>query len=534
MLTPEKTSATPTPSPRAKEQPVQRKAARQPVQASGELATSGVHEAAARGTSGGGGSMPHADKIGAAFGHHSLSGVQAHVGGAASQACADMGASAYASGNNVAFKSSPDLHTAAHEAAHVVQQRSGVSLNGGVGQSGDHYEKHADQVADAVVSGKSATGLLDSMTGGGGKSGVQGKFDAIAVQRDEEQGAWLQQQTLTKDSFFDLIRQNFIAVDEWEAIAAVEDPPPAWQTALMVIGTVALAAALGGVGGVVAGKLLSEGAKMVTHFIVNAAIDAGKKAVETGVGMAVSTAGAGDGAALKAFCNTQRYGMSDASKTARETFVTKSGTHTGQRMTIAQMQSIKAANDASFQEAKSIQHHEMLANWMNMLAGKDNAKNSTDGLEDTSVKGVLGLVIKGASDNPTQIVRAETEGVNESLRNQLTGTKVSDWAPRPGKPGINIRIRTEENGYTVTNATKDRIKAAGQWPGWGTTADASGSIYFAAAVQPDGAEYQDTDKDWSNDFNWGADAGRWFLNNVKSGTQIIADLGRFRIPSVGT
>ncbi len=34
------------------------------------------------------------------------------------------GAEAYASGNDVAFKSNPDLHTVAHEAAHVVQQRS--------------------------------------------------------------------------------------------------------------------------------------------------------------------------------------------------------------------------------------------------------------------------------------------------------------------------------------------------------------------------------------------------------------------------
>lgn len=33
------------------------------------------------------------------------------------------GAEAFATGNHVAFASSPSLHTAAHEAAHVVQQR---------------------------------------------------------------------------------------------------------------------------------------------------------------------------------------------------------------------------------------------------------------------------------------------------------------------------------------------------------------------------------------------------------------------------
>jgi len=35
-----------------------------------------------------------------------------------------MGAQAYATGNDVAFKKQPDLQTAAHEAAHVMQQRA--------------------------------------------------------------------------------------------------------------------------------------------------------------------------------------------------------------------------------------------------------------------------------------------------------------------------------------------------------------------------------------------------------------------------
>ena len=63
-------------------------------------------------------------------------------------------------GNNVAFAQTPDLHLAAHEAAHVVQQRQGVSLSTGVGQVGDSYERHADAVADRVVAGQSATDLL--------------------------------------------------------------------------------------------------------------------------------------------------------------------------------------------------------------------------------------------------------------------------------------------------------------------------------------------------------------------------------------
>lgn len=91
-----------------------------------------------------------------------------------------MGAQAFATGNHVAFAGAPDLHTAAHEAAHVVQQRVGVSLKGGVGAEGDVYEQHADAVADRVVAGGSAEVLLDRFapSGAGGSEGVQRKLGA--------------------------------------------------------------------------------------------------------------------------------------------------------------------------------------------------------------------------------------------------------------------------------------------------------------------------------------------------------------------
>ena len=63
-----------------------------------------------------------------------------------------------------------------------MQQRAGVSLKGGVGQVGDRYEQHADQVADLVVQGKSAAGLLDQMAGGV----RQGQGAEAAVQRKPE------------------------------------------------------------------------------------------------------------------------------------------------------------------------------------------------------------------------------------------------------------------------------------------------------------------------------------------------------------
>jgi hypothetical protein len=50
--------------------------------------------------------------------------VRVHRNGQAPEAARSMGALAFTTGNHVAFAGSPSLHTAAHEAAHVVQQPS--------------------------------------------------------------------------------------------------------------------------------------------------------------------------------------------------------------------------------------------------------------------------------------------------------------------------------------------------------------------------------------------------------------------------
>jgi hypothetical protein len=119
-----------------------------------------VHEAARMGTQGGAGALPHLDAIQRSFGNHDVSSVMAHTDTAAASGAQAMGASAFTMGEHVAFAGTPSLHTAAHEAAHVVQQRGGVSLPGGVGAVGDRYEQHADAVADAVVAGRSAEDML--------------------------------------------------------------------------------------------------------------------------------------------------------------------------------------------------------------------------------------------------------------------------------------------------------------------------------------------------------------------------------------
>jgi len=120
-----------------------------------------AHEWARRGFNGVAQPLPHREAIQRAFGDYALTDVSAFIGGAAKEANEQLGASAFTRGNNVAFKESPNLHTAAHEAAHVVQQHANVRLPGGVGKVGDRYERHADAVADAVVRGESAEPLLE-------------------------------------------------------------------------------------------------------------------------------------------------------------------------------------------------------------------------------------------------------------------------------------------------------------------------------------------------------------------------------------
>jgi hypothetical protein len=127
--------------------------------------------------------LPHGETIQRLFGQHSIAGIQAHTGSEAAASANAMGAQAYATGNHVVLGDRADLHTVAHEAAHVVQQRAGVQLKGGVGEAGDHYEQQADAAADKVVRGESAEAVLGTPKAGGVSHG------AAAVQKEEKPGA---------------------------------------------------------------------------------------------------------------------------------------------------------------------------------------------------------------------------------------------------------------------------------------------------------------------------------------------------------
>jgi hypothetical protein len=182
-----------------------------------------IHAAAARGTVTPATTMPHAAQIQRAFGRHDISAIQAHVGADAAASARAMGARAYATGDHVVLGESTDLHTVAHEAAHVVQQRGGVQLKGGVGATGDAYERQADEVADAVVAGRSAEALLDTAQPGAA-AGVQRALVAgggAGVFVDNRQGGMQQQFTLVGAGQYDDqagFRYRYTANQEFEVI----------------------------------------------------------------------------------------------------------------------------------------------------------------------------------------------------------------------------------------------------------------------------------------------------------------------------
>jgi len=81
-----------------------------------------IHAAAARGIATPWSALPHAGAIQRSFGRHDVSSIQAHVGGAAAAAAAEIDADAYTMGNHVVLGSHTDLFTVAHETAHAFQQ----------------------------------------------------------------------------------------------------------------------------------------------------------------------------------------------------------------------------------------------------------------------------------------------------------------------------------------------------------------------------------------------------------------------------
>ena len=131
------------------------------LEGSDDVSAVAIHEAARQGIRTRSTSLPHAAAIQQSFGRHDISGIQYHDGPTAAQSARAMNAAAYSTAGHVVSAGSISMHTAAHEAAHYIQQQSGVQLKDNVGAIGDKYERHADAVANAVLQRKSAESLLD-------------------------------------------------------------------------------------------------------------------------------------------------------------------------------------------------------------------------------------------------------------------------------------------------------------------------------------------------------------------------------------
>lgn len=120
--------------------------------------------------------MPYQAELTRSFGPaHDLTSIRAHVGGAAEQSARTMGAQAYATGQDVVLPTDPSLQLVAHEVTHVLQQRRGVQLLGGVGEVGDPHEREADEVAAAVARGEAVGDTF--ATGTGTDRAIQRKAD---------------------------------------------------------------------------------------------------------------------------------------------------------------------------------------------------------------------------------------------------------------------------------------------------------------------------------------------------------------------
>src|SRR6185295_9888917 len=144
-----------------------------------------VHHAAAEGVRGSAQPLPFLAAIQQSFGSHDVTGVRAHLGSQAREANRKLGAVAFTRGEDIAFGRGATLHTAAHEAAHVVQQRAGIRLNDGVGQAGDSFERNADAVAHRVARGMPAADLLGRHRGDPANSSQALHGSGVQMTEDE-------------------------------------------------------------------------------------------------------------------------------------------------------------------------------------------------------------------------------------------------------------------------------------------------------------------------------------------------------------
>ncbi len=125
--------------------------------------------------------LPFSAQIRASFGRHEVPAI-AHTNASATAAATGISATAFTKGRHIVFADRPSLPVVAHEAAHVVQQMSGVRIPGGIGVNGDVHERHAEAVAKRVVAGRSCEDLLDAY---GDTRGNRGSTSPVIQRLDQ-------------------------------------------------------------------------------------------------------------------------------------------------------------------------------------------------------------------------------------------------------------------------------------------------------------------------------------------------------------
>ncbi len=404
-----------------------------------------MHGAAARGVAGSGASLPHLERIQGAFGHHDVSKVQAFQGGQASAACRAIGAEAYATGDRVAFAGAPSLHTAAHEAAHVVQQRAGVSLRGAVGESADRYEQHADAVADMVVQGKSAAPLLDRMAGTGGGAAVQRKdadepLGLVLEDTDDRITGWSAAQDVIGREWTAIGDCQVVGIDSAYYKIKSDDPPPLWHALLRAAVEISIDAVTAGVGS----KIVNAVVNRVGKHVAAAIVKAGQSTVKAVVSEVVN-------AAFEAHPSDVALAFTTAQKTAAIKVAKKQANITSAKS--SQLRTLPEAEgwrglqelyNAVFEadaDATKKATDETIFAWLSALAQAEygqapahegDPKTDTTGLYsaiDTSSVGTIGLRLVESSDpvKPLRVSYCEMEsskGNNERVREYLLNSQL--------------------------------------------------------------------------------------------------------------
>jgi hypothetical protein len=114
--------------------------------------------------------------------------VRVHTDARSAAAAAAIDARAYTMNRDIVFGAheyAPQTESGrrllAHELTHVVQQRSGAHLPGGIGPPNDAHERNADAVANELAQGRSSEELLGGYKGIAGlvKRGVSGAATAV-------------------------------------------------------------------------------------------------------------------------------------------------------------------------------------------------------------------------------------------------------------------------------------------------------------------------------------------------------------------